>query len=175
MDFPFGLVVWVLYSQRTMMVTRPSSVKLSSPDDEFYNNLTLNIIQFLNGIPRITNVSLHKQQPCERATVTTWEQRHNLYLADDMKRFYLSTDGFTLHWSYQYSRKFFLGKIVNFEGVSFPFIRSAHIAWGIVKLEQDLRFSKPSSGVCIDFSTFFILIFIQLMWCVVWATSIFHI
>lgn len=88
-----------------MMVTRPSSVKSASPEDEFYNNLTLNLMQFLNGMPRITQISLHKQQPCERAAVSTWEQRHNLYLADDMKRFYLSTDGFTLHWSYQYARK----------------------------------------------------------------------
>lgn len=35
----------------------------------------------------------------------TWEQRHNVYLPEDMKRLYLSTDGFSLIWSYQYSRK----------------------------------------------------------------------
>lgn len=37
--------------------------------------------------------------------MTTWEQRHNVYVPDDMKRFYLSTDGFSFNWSYQYSRK----------------------------------------------------------------------
>ncbi|XP_037032745.1 tubulin polyglutamylase complex subunit 2 [Bradysia coprophila] len=78
-------------------------VPKSSPEDAFYENLTLNLKKVLNNIPRITNVTLEKRQPCERATVATWEQRHNVYLPDDMKRFYLSTDGFLLHWSYQYS------------------------------------------------------------------------
>lgn len=32
-----------------------------------------------------------------------YRQRHNVFLPDDVKRFYLSTDGFTLHWSYQYA------------------------------------------------------------------------
>lgn len=87
------------------MASRPTSVKSSSPEDEFYNDLTLNLIQFLKNIPRITNVTLHKQQPCERTAVATFEQRHNVFLPDDMKRFYLSTDGFTLHWCYQYAGK----------------------------------------------------------------------
>lgn len=88
-----------------MMSSKPTSVKVATPDDEFYNNLTLNLIQFLNNTPRITSVTLHKQQPSERSALTTWEQRHNVYLPDDMKNFYLSTDGFTLHWCYQYARK----------------------------------------------------------------------
>lgn len=90
-----------------MMASRPTSVKTTSAEDEFYNNLTLNLIQFLSNIQRITSVTLHKQQPSERTALATWEQRHNVYLSDDMKRFYLSTDGFTLHWCYQYAREFF--------------------------------------------------------------------
>lgn len=92
-------VVFVIFA----MASKPT--KPTSPEDEFYNNLTLNLIQFLNNIPRITNVVLHKQQPCERTAVVSFEQRHNVFLPDDMKRFYLSTDGFTLHWCYQYARK----------------------------------------------------------------------
>lgn len=75
-----------------------------SPEEEFYTNITLGLVKFLNNIQRITNITLNKQQPSERTQITTWEQRHNVYLADDMRRFYLSTDGFTLHWSYQYAR-----------------------------------------------------------------------
>lgn len=88
-----------------MMSSKSTSVKVATPEDEFYNNLTLNLIQYLNNVPRITSVILHKQQPSESSTITTWEQRHNVYLPDDMKKFYLSTDGFTLHWCYQYARK----------------------------------------------------------------------
>lgn len=45
----------------------------------------------------------------------TWEQRHGVYLPEDMKKFYLSTDGFMLQWSYQYARELFAKvlKIVN--------------------------------------------------------------
>lgn len=96
-----------------MMASRPTSVKSSSPEDEFYNNLTLNLIQFLNNIPRITSVTLHKQQPCERTAVATFEQRHNVFLPEDMKHFYLSTDGFTLHWCYQYARKYHFSNYKN--------------------------------------------------------------
>lgn len=79
----------------------------STLEDEFFTNLTLGLMKVLNNIPRVTSVILHKQQPCERAQVTAWEQRHNVYLPDDMKRFYLSTDGFVLYWNYHYSREFF--------------------------------------------------------------------
>lgn len=87
-----------------------SAIARPSPEDEFYTNLTLGLVKFLNGIQRITNITLNKQQPSERTQITTWEQRHNVYLADDMRRFYLSTDGFTLHWSYQYSRNAYAHK-----------------------------------------------------------------
>lgn len=76
-----------------------------TPEDAFYENLTLGLQRTLHETPRITKVAMVKRQPCERTQVATWEQRHNVYLPDDMKRFYLSTDGFTMHWSYQYSRK----------------------------------------------------------------------
>lgn len=68
----------------------------------------LNFIRYFAGnVPRVTNITCDKRQPCERAQITTWEQRHNVYLSDDMRRFYLSTDGFILSWSYQYSREYF--------------------------------------------------------------------
>lgn len=88
------------------MAAQPSSAVRHSPEDEFYSQLTLGVIQFLENTSRIANVTLHKQQPTERTQIATWEQRHNVYMPDDMKRFYLSTEGFTLHWSYQYSRMY---------------------------------------------------------------------
>lgn len=35
--------------------------------------------------------------------MNAWETRHNCNLPSDMKAFYLSTDGFCLFWSYEYS------------------------------------------------------------------------
>ncbi|XP_055905791.1 tubulin polyglutamylase complex subunit 2 [Eupeodes corollae] len=73
------------------------------PEDAFYDNLTLGLIKTLSNVPRICNVSIEKRQPCEKAQVLNWEQRHCVYLPEDMKKFYLSTDGFIFYWSYQYA------------------------------------------------------------------------
>ncbi|EDS30458.1 conserved hypothetical protein [Culex quinquefasciatus] len=73
-------------------------------DDMFYENLSLGLAKkFADCIPRIVQVTCEKRLPCEKAQVTAWESRHNIYLPDDMKKFYLSTDGFNFYWSYQYS------------------------------------------------------------------------
>lgn len=105
------------------MTLVPLKSQTPTPEDLFYENLTLGLAKVLANIPRITNITCEKRQPCEKAQITAWEQRHNVYLpglfifsfikmslltltfSDDMKRFYLSTDGFNFCWSYQYARK----------------------------------------------------------------------
>lgn len=106
-----------------------------SPEDAFYDNLLLGLNTTLSksknfqkrkkntnsmsktwiaaNVPRICNVSMEKRSPCEKANIITWEQRHGVYLPEDIKKFYLSTDGFLLQWSYQYARKFFKANIWN--------------------------------------------------------------
>ncbi|KAM7358765.1 tubulin polyglutamylase complex subunit 2 [Cochliomyia hominivorax] len=74
-----------------------------SPEDAFYDNLLLGLNNTLTNVPRVCNVTMEKRSPCEKANIMTWEQRHGVYLPEDMKKFYLSTDGFLLHWSYQYA------------------------------------------------------------------------
>ncbi|TMW43144.1 hypothetical protein DOY81_011778 [Sarcophaga bullata] len=74
-----------------------------SPEDAFYDNLLLGLNSTLTNVPRICNVTIEKRSPCEKANIITWEQRHGVYLPEDIKKFYLSTDGFLLQWSYQYA------------------------------------------------------------------------
>ncbi|XP_013113072.2 tubulin polyglutamylase complex subunit 2 isoform X1 [Stomoxys calcitrans] len=73
------------------------------PEDAFFENLLLGLNNTLAEVPRICNVTIDKRQPCEKSQLVTWEQRHGVYLPEDMKKFYLSTDGFMLQWSYQYA------------------------------------------------------------------------
>ncbi|XP_055378981.1 tubulin polyglutamylase complex subunit 2 [Condylostylus longicornis] len=82
--------------------TKENGSKLS-PEDAFFENLTLGLMKTLSNVPRITNVVMEKRPPCEKVMLSNWEQRHNVYLPEDMKKFYLSCDGFHLHWSYQYA------------------------------------------------------------------------
>ncbi|KAH8411095.1 hypothetical protein KR222_002375 [Zaprionus bogoriensis] len=77
--------------------------KKHSPEDAFYENLTLGLIKTLSNVPRVCNISLERRQPLNLCQMVNWEQRHCVYLPEDMKKFYLSTDGFVLNWSYQYA------------------------------------------------------------------------
>lgn len=76
--------------------------KLNS-EEAFFENLTMGLMKTLANVPRITNIGIEKRQPCEKAQIANWEQRHCVYLPEDMKKFYMSTDGFIFHWCYQYS------------------------------------------------------------------------
>ncbi|ESO92357.1 hypothetical protein LOTGIDRAFT_120831, partial [Lottia gigantea] len=44
-------------------------------------------------------VKLHEKNPAERPTVLSWEQRNSCLLPEDLKNFYLSSNGFDLTWS----------------------------------------------------------------------------
>lgn len=93
-------------SSTTAAAPKPSLSTPPTPAEAaFYDMLTLGLLRVLNATPRIANVVLERRAPCERAQVAAWEQKHSVYLPDDMRRFYLSTDGFQLHWSYQYTRE----------------------------------------------------------------------
>lgn len=50
------------------------TIKSEGKEDAFYDNLTVGLMKVLGNIPRITNVSCEKRQPCERSQITTWEQ-----------------------------------------------------------------------------------------------------
>ncbi|XP_067642411.1 tubulin polyglutamylase complex subunit 2 [Eurosta solidaginis] len=77
--------------------------KKPTPEDIFYDHITLGLMGTLAKIPRVCNVTCEHRKPCEKALVVNWEQRLTVYLPEDMKKFYLSTDGLLLQWSYQYA------------------------------------------------------------------------
>ncbi|XP_039963018.1 tubulin polyglutamylase complex subunit 2 isoform X1 [Bactrocera tryoni] len=79
--------------------------KKPTPEDIFYDHLTLGLMGTLAKLPRVCNVNCEHRKPCEKAQIVNWEQRNTIYLPEDMKKFYLSTDGFLLQWSYQYAPK----------------------------------------------------------------------
>ncbi|CAK1603392.1 unnamed protein product [Parnassius mnemosyne] len=80
------------------------SVDLVS-EDSFYENITLGITRVLESDPRISNVAVERRPPCDRVTISNWEQRHSSILPEDLRNFYASSDGFQLTWHYKYSGK----------------------------------------------------------------------
>lgn len=86
------------------MSASSTSVQLTKPcDDAFYDTITLGLVKVLSGIPRVTNINYDKRNPAERSSVNAWETRHGVNLPQDMRQFYLCSDGFCLFWSFEYS------------------------------------------------------------------------
>ncbi|XP_068128039.1 tubulin polyglutamylase complex subunit 2 [Hyperolius riggenbachi] len=61
--------------------------------------LTLGITKILESSPGVTEVKFEVISPAERQAVVSWEQKHGCTLPEDLKNFYLMTDGFHMSWS----------------------------------------------------------------------------
>ncbi|EDV97904.1 tubulin polyglutamylase complex subunit 2 [Drosophila grimshawi] len=110
--------------------------KKLSPEDAFYENLTLGLIKTLSNVPRVCNVSLERRQPLNPCQVVNWEQRHCVYLPEDMKKFYLSSDGFVLNWSYQYAPS----DVRRVGYIHFPHLLQ------VTLLRENIENTHPASG-----------------------------
>ncbi|XP_044741430.1 tubulin polyglutamylase complex subunit 2 [Chrysoperla carnea] len=74
-------------------------------EDSFYVNLLLGLTKLLSKHQQITDIKLHRYSPCDKLTLGNWEQKNGVALPDDMRKFYLSTDGFSLTWNFKYADK----------------------------------------------------------------------
>ncbi|XP_018602347.1 tubulin polyglutamylase complex subunit 2 [Scleropages formosus] len=66
---------------------------------EYVERLTLGIARVLERLPGVTDVSFVERAPAEKRCLLSWEQKNMCVLPEDLKDFYLTTDGFTLSWS----------------------------------------------------------------------------
>ncbi|KAJ8287252.1 hypothetical protein GJAV_G00049400 [Gymnothorax javanicus] len=64
----------------------------------FMERLTLGITRVLESMPGVTEVRFVEREPAERRCVMSWEHKNECTLPEDMRNFYLTTDGFTLTW-----------------------------------------------------------------------------
>ena len=53
---------------------------------------------FLEKRPGVCDVSLSNNSPAERHKIVAWEQRNTCMLPDDLKNFFLTTNGLLLTW-----------------------------------------------------------------------------
>ena len=53
----------------------------------------------------IEKIVLETRAPADRHNVLMWEQRNTVFLPDDLKSFYLTSDGFDLTWSVKMDSK----------------------------------------------------------------------
>ncbi|XP_068598692.1 tubulin polyglutamylase complex subunit 2 [Brachionichthys hirsutus] len=61
--------------------------------------LTFGITRLLENLPGVCDVRFAESEPAEKRSLLSWEQKNTCILPEDMRNFYLTTDGFTLTWS----------------------------------------------------------------------------
>uniref|UniRef100_A0A8B9PKR2 Tubulin polyglutamylase complex subunit 2 n=1 Tax=Apteryx owenii TaxID=8824 RepID=A0A8B9PKR2_APTOW len=73
--------------------------KPSSSIKPYLDKLTLGVTRILETSPGVAEVTFVEKEPAERHTIISWEQKNSCILPEDLKNFYLMTDGFQMTWS----------------------------------------------------------------------------
>ncbi|KAK2914786.1 tubulin polyglutamylase complex subunit 2 isoform X1 [Channa argus] len=61
-------------------------------------SLTLGITRILENMAGVSDVRFAEREPAEKRSLLSWEQKNTCILPEDLRDFYLTTDGFTLTW-----------------------------------------------------------------------------
>lgn len=62
-------------------------------------HLNVGVQKYLEKKTGVCKTELDPKRPADRSAVLSWEQRNTCFLPEDLKNFYLTTDGFLLTWS----------------------------------------------------------------------------
>ncbi|XP_069482969.1 tubulin polyglutamylase complex subunit 2 [Ambystoma mexicanum] len=68
----------------------------------YLETLTLGITKILETSPGVTEVNFSERPAAERHKIVSWEQKNSCSLPEDLKNFYLMTDGFQMTWSIKF-------------------------------------------------------------------------
>ncbi|XP_053157390.1 tubulin polyglutamylase complex subunit 2 [Hemicordylus capensis] len=68
----------------------------------YLDKLTLGVTRILEASPGVTEVMFVEKEPAERHAIVSWEQKNACVLPEDLKNFYLMTDGFCMTWSVKF-------------------------------------------------------------------------
>ncbi|XP_061469336.1 tubulin polyglutamylase complex subunit 2 isoform X5 [Rhineura floridana] len=68
----------------------------------YLDKLTLGVTRVLEASPGVTEVTFVEKEPAERHAIVSWEQKNACVLPEDLKNFYLMTDGFHMTWSVKF-------------------------------------------------------------------------
>lgn len=66
--------------------------------DPFKENLTLGIVKYFEKLPCVKSSVIAEKGHVTEAALTAWEQKNGCVLPQDLKNFYLATDGLQIKW-----------------------------------------------------------------------------
>ncbi|RMX38523.1 hypothetical protein pdam_00020755 [Pocillopora damicornis] len=69
---------------------------------ELFDSMTLGVVRSLEKKPGVTDVRLLDRQPAEKHIIFTWEQKNMCILPEDLKSFFLTTNGLLIQWNIKF-------------------------------------------------------------------------
>uniref|UniRef100_UPI00398EF654 tubulin polyglutamylase complex subunit 2 n=1 Tax=Pristiophorus japonicus TaxID=55135 RepID=UPI00398EF654 len=69
---------------------------------DLVDRLTLGVTRILESRPGVTEVRYVEKEPAERHMIISWEQKNCCLLPEDLRNFYLMTDGFLMTWNIKF-------------------------------------------------------------------------
>ncbi|KAM8961629.1 tubulin polyglutamylase complex subunit 2 isoform 2-T2 [Pelodytes ibericus] len=79
------------------------SEKADTSVASYTEKITMGIYTILESSPGVTEVTFEEKGPAERHLILAWEQKNGCTLPEDLKNFYLMTDGFQMSWKMKLS------------------------------------------------------------------------
>lgn len=73
-------------------------------EDSFYENLLLGLTSVLKSCQFVTQTKLERYPPATVEEVAFWEYTNGLLLPEDLRNFFLSTNGFSFTYKFQYDK-----------------------------------------------------------------------
>ncbi|KAK2154245.1 hypothetical protein LSH36_273g02001 [Paralvinella palmiformis] len=71
---------------------------MMATEDNLYEKLTFSIIQSLEKRHGVCNINMSTKPPTDRPSIVSWEQKFSCIMPEDLRNFYLTSNGFLLTW-----------------------------------------------------------------------------
>lgn len=68
-------------------------------DTGSFERQTLGMVKTLEKRQEISDIKVSHNPPASKSEISTWEQKNNCMIPDDLRSFYLVMDGFSLKWN----------------------------------------------------------------------------
>lgn len=115
------------------------------------DQLNVGIITYLGKKNGVCKVDLDQRTPADRHAVLMWEQRNTCFLPEDLKNFYLTTDGYKLTWCVKMDNgpiplgKLHINKLSQLTRIGGS-IAPSHVNPTLADLDGDSDTEDPVSG-----------------------------
>ena len=78
------------------------SVNQNGEIADLLDRMTLGVVRTLENKPGVCDVRFLDKEPAQKSAIYSWEQKNMCALPNDLKDFYMTTDGISIQWSIKF-------------------------------------------------------------------------